>query len=157
MYRIVVAALAGMMSMSPPSLHSQGKTDLSGSWTFDETGSTRNSSVSFPSELAIEQRPGEVEIETSTTRQDVHTVRYKVDGSEVTVPSAGGITITARAGWEGERLVITSKRSFDSPAGVITAELREVYSLRGDDLIVEATQTISGVTDTAMGLYRRSR
>jgi hypothetical protein len=32
-----------------------------------------------------------------------------------------------------------------------------VYSLRGDDLIVEATQTISGVTDTAMGLYRRSR
>jgi hypothetical protein len=156
MYRIVVAALTGMMSVSPSILLSQGKADFSGNWTFEEAGSTGNSSVSFPSELAITHRPGEVEIETSTTRQDAHSVRYKVDGSEVTVPSAGGITITAKAAWEGERLVVTSKRSFDSPAGVITAELREVYSLTGDTLTVEATQTIGGVTDTAKGVYRRT-
>jgi hypothetical protein len=155
MYRIVVAALTGVMSISHWSLLSQGKVDLSGSWTFDSARSTPNSPVSFPSELAIKHLPGEVEIETSTTRQDAHTVRYKLDGSEVTVPSAG-ITITAKAAWEGERLVINSKRSFDSPAGVITNELREVFSVSGDSLTVETTQTINGVTDTVKGVYRRT-
>src|SRR5713226_9629665 len=154
-----VAVLAAAVAI-PTLTRAQARANFSGRWTYDQANSGRgtagnNPQVSFPTDLVIKQTPTEFNLETSTIRQDVITVAYKLDGSEVTVPAPSGVTIMARARMEGDKIVVDSKRSFNSPAGEIVADSREVYTVSGDRLTVEKTQTVGGVASSGKAVYNK--
>lgn len=158
-FAVVIGAV---LPLAVPTLvQAQGKADLSGKWTFNQAMSGarvsgNNPLVSFPTELLIKQSPAELNVETSTLRQDAIHFVYKLDGSEITVNGTDGMTTKAKAAWDGEKVVITSKRTFSSPAGEITADFKEVYSINGDVLTVEKTQIVGGVSNTGKAVYTKT-
>lgn len=138
-------------------LASTGQGAFSGTWHYNLGASGRGSAgISLPSELVIGQTPTELHVDSSTVRQDAISVVYRLDGTEVSVPGPSGITTKARATLEGARLVIDSTRSFPSPAGEVTVDIKDVYSLAGDVLTIERTQTINGISATAKAVYSKA-
>lgn len=132
----------------PTLTHADG--DFSGRWIL--AGSSR---TSFFSEILIRQVSGELHWEGSASRQDTIIADYKLDGTEVTIPGRDGMVTTSRARLDGERLVITSTRTFPSPAGDMSVDFREVYSVAGDRLTVERTQTVGGISSTLKAIYTK--
>jgi hypothetical protein len=157
----IVIVMGAMLAMASAAItHGQAKTDFSGKWTYDQAKSGRGTAgnapqVSFPTDLVIKHTLTEVDLETSTSRQDVIKMVCKLDGSEIAVPGPAGITLKAKARMDGDKLVIESKRSFTSPAGEITNEFKEVYTLTGGSLTVEKTVTTGGVESTAKAVYNK--
>ena len=49
-------------------------------------------------------------------------------------------TTLAKSAWEGNRLVVNIKRTIEGPSGPITIEMKDVYSVEGDALVIERTQ-----------------
>jgi hypothetical protein len=78
---------------------------------------------------------------------------YKLDGSKVNVQAPEGITETAEAKVSGTTLVVTSRRSFPSPAGDIVVDIKEVWSRTGNELTIEKTRTQSGDSSTQKAVY----
>ena len=139
----------------------QGKPNFSGKWIYNQALSNpgtfgNNPLVPFPSELVIKQTPGELHWQGSTVRQDAIAAIFKLDGSEVTMAGAPEMTMRGKAMLEGDKLVITSKRSYSSPAGDIITDVNEVYSLAGDVLTVEKTQTTGGISSTLKAVYNKT-
>jgi hypothetical protein len=135
-----------------------GQGPFSAQWVYDQQASGRNEgSTSLPSEIQLAQTSGELHFRGSTSRQYLTEAVYKLDGSEVSVTVGPGIKETGRARMEGGNLVITSRRSFSSPAGEVVAELNDVYSVKGDVLIVQRRQTVDGEAATAKAVYNRAR
>jgi hypothetical protein len=131
---------------------------FSGKWHYNQAISGRAAAgISFPSELLMAQSLTELHVDASTMRQDLVTVLYKLDGTEVSVPGPGGIVTKARATLDGDKLVIVSKRTFASPAGEVTADIKDVYSLAGDVLTIQRQQTINGVSAAAKAVYDKIR
>jgi len=153
---VIVAALAVSASAS-----AQGKPDFSGVWIFDQAQSGRgtagnNPVVPFPTELHIKQTPNELHWEAHTVRQDSLTAVFSLDGREATIAGNAEITMKGKAVLEGDRLVITSTRSYSSPAGDVVTEFKEVYSRAGNTMTVEKTQSTGGVSSTLKAVYTRS-
>lgn len=156
---MVLAVLAAAVAV-PTLSRAQARPNFSGRWTYDQANSGRGTAgnapqVSFATDLVIKQTSTEFNLQSSTIRQDEISVAYKLDGSEITVPAPSGITIKARARVEGDTIVIDSKRSFNSPAGEIVADISEVYTVSGDRLTVEKTQTVGGVASTGKAIYNK--
>ena len=107
----------------------QSTPSLSGTWTlnFDKSGDRiagNGAAVPFPSEMVITQSPAELAVERTSVRQAPFKAVYKLDGSRVNVASPAGISETAEARFDGATLVITSRRSFSSPAGDTVIDFR---------------------------------
>lgn len=156
MFRVALTAALALPVVTP----TQGKPDFSGKWTYNQALSGRGTSgnnpvVSFPSELLIKQTPGELHWQAGSIRQDSITAIFTLDGSEVMMTGPPEITMKGKAVLEGDKLVITSKRSYSSPAGDITSEFKEVYSIAGDLLTVEKTQATGGISSTLQAVYNR--
>jgi hypothetical protein len=156
----VVVVLTAVAVAAPSLIRAQAKADFSGKWTYDQAKSGRgtagnNPTVSFPTDLVIKHTPTEFDLETSTTRQDVIKVLYKLDGSEVTHPGPSGVTVKGKAKMDGDKLVVEEKRSFSSPAGEITNEIKEVYSLTGNTLTVEKTMKTGGIENKGTAVYNK--
>lgn len=139
----------------------QGRPDFSGTWLYNQAQSGRGTSgnspaVPFPTELRIKHMPGELHWEGRSVRQDPITAIFRLDGSEVTMTGAGEITMKGKAVLDGDKLVITSTRSYSSPAGDITTEFKEVYSIAGEVLTVEKTQSTGGMSATLKAIYTRA-
>jgi hypothetical protein len=139
----------------------QSTPNLAGKWrlNFDRSGDRiagNGADVSFPSEMVIAQTPTELTVERTSVRQDPFKAVYKLDGSRVTVAAPAGITETAEAKFDGATLVVTSRRSFSSPAGDTVVEFREVWTLTGNALAVRKTVTQDGSSDTATAVYDKS-
>jgi len=157
---VVALIVAVALGVSVPA-RTQGKPNFSGRWIYNQALSSGGTSgnapiVSFPSELVIKQTPVELHWQASTVRQDAITAIFKLDGSEVTMAGAPEITMRGKAVLEGDKLVITSKRSYSSPAGDITTDFKEVYNVAGDVLTVEKTQTTGGVSSTLKAVYNKT-
>ena len=137
-------------------------TDLAGTWAYnrvlsDPRTSGNSPTVAFYSEVVITEAADGFRWEGSTVRQDGMTVDYTLDGTEVEVPGQPGVTTKSKAVLEGETLVITSTRSFPSPAGDMVADFREVYSVDGDGrLTIEKTQKTAFTSATLKGVYERT-
>ena len=137
-------------------------TDFVGTWTYnrvlsDPRTSGNSPTVPFYAEVVIAATADGFRWEGSTVRQDGTTVDYTLDGAEVTVPGQEGITTITQAVLEGETLVITSTRSFMSPAGEMVATFREVLSVDGEGrLTIEKTQSTTGNSATLKGVYERA-
>jgi hypothetical protein len=62
------------------------------------------------------------------------------------VQAPEGITETGQAMLNGPTLVITSRRSFSSPAGDVVVDFKEVWTVNGTELTIEKTRTQVGDT-----------
>ena len=155
----LLVALAAILA-APALVSAQAKPDFSGVWVYSQAQSARGTSgnspvVSFPTELHIKHLPGELHWEGRTVRQDSVSAVFRLDGSEVAMKGDPETTIKGAAVLEGDKLVITSSRSYSSPAGDIVTEYKEVYSLAGDVLTVEKTQSTGGIANTLKAVYTK--
>jgi hypothetical protein len=152
---------AALLASTAPAAFAQSAPNLAGTWrlNFDRSGERiagNGADVTFPSQMVIVQTPTELTVERTSVRQDPFKAVYKLDGSRVNVAAPAGITETAAAKFDGATLVITSRRSFSSPAGDTVIEFREVWTLTGNELSVRKTVTQDGGSDTETAVYDRS-
>jgi hypothetical protein len=136
----------------------QARPDFSGTWTFNQGKSSPGTAgnapdLGFPTEIVVKQTPTELNVAISTVRQKPVTAAYKLDGGKVSVEMPSGITETGEAKFDGSNVVITSRRSFSSPAGDVVVDFKEIWSLNGGVLTIEKTRTSDGESSTAKGMF----
>ena len=144
-----------------PAVFAQSAPSLAGTWrlNFDKSGqgvAGNGADVPFPSQMVIAQSPTDLTVERTSVRQDPFKAVYKLDGSRVNVAAPEGITETGEAKFDGATLIITSRRSFSSPAGDTVVEFREVWTVKGSELSVRKTVTQDGSSDTETAIYDKS-
>jgi hypothetical protein len=144
-----------------PAVFAQSAPNFAGTWrlNFDKSGERiagNGADVPFPSQMVIAQSPTELTVERTSVRQDPFKAVYKLDGSRVNVAAPDGITETGEAKLDGATLIITSRRSFSSPAGDTVVEFREIWTVKGSELSVRKTVTQDGSSDTETAVYDKS-
>ena len=155
-FLVVIAALALLTVPALP--RAQAGTDFSGRWKISQAKSSpgaigNNAKVTFPSELIVEQRPGELHVDMRIPRTDSVTAVYKLDGSEITVGTPAGIAEKAKAMWDGNKLVITARRVVTSPFGDFVTDTKEVWTRTGNVLTIGKTVTAEGIADTETAVF----
>ena len=138
----------------------QARPDFSGTWQFNQAESSPNvagntPTIPFPSQIVVKQTSAELHVHSTSVRQAPLDAVYKLDGSQVTVQAPSGISETGEARMEGARLVITSRRSFTSPAGETVVEFTEVWTLNGDRLTIEKTRVQAGESSSETAIFDR--
>jgi len=136
----------------------QARPDYSGTWRFNQAKSSPNiagntPNVPFPSQIVVMQTPTELSVASSSVRQQPMSAVYKLDGSKVTVQAPSGILETGEARFEGANVVITSRRSFSSPAGETVVDFKEIWSLTGTALTIEKTRTQEGESASEKAVF----
>lgn len=131
-----------------------GPGKLTGKWTLGDGGARR---PSFHSEIVLNHTADRLEFQSISSRVEPTYAVYRLDGSEAAVEAPPGIKESGRASVEGEKIAIATKRVFSSPAGDVVAEIRDVYSVSGDALVVERSQVVNGEASTTKATYRRAR
>ena len=129
----------------------QARPDFSGTWRISQSKSSRNvvgntPDIQFPSQLEVKQTATDIAVVATSVRQRPVSATYKLDGSKVNVQAPEGITETGEAMLNGSNLVITSRRSFSSPAGDVVVDFKEVWTVNGNELTIEKTRTQVGDT-----------
>ena len=132
--------------------------DFAGTWRLNQAKSSRaivgnTPDIQFASQLEVKQSATDLAIVATSVRQQPVSAVYKLDGSKVNVQAPEGIIETGEAKMNGTTLVITSRRSFSSPAGDIVVDFKEVWSRTGNELTVEKTRTQSGDSSTQKAVY----
>jgi hypothetical protein len=149
------AATASAPAAAParPAVVPTGSGRLTGKWQATSGGGNRGSGI--PSELVINHTETELHVHGSTVRQDPLNAVYKLDGTEADIPGPPGITERGRVTTEGDKVIIITKRSFNTPSGEMVAEIRDTFSLMGEVLTVERQQTVDGHDNTARMTFRK--
>ena len=155
MHRVVIALVVALVLATPSWALAQATPDLSGTWRVNPAAGNAARLI-FPTDLVITQSSTELTVERTRVRQGAISAVYRLDGSRVDVEVPSGITETAEASFDGVTLVIASRRSFASPAGEIVVELRETWTLEGDVLTIEKTETQVGESQTGSAVYDKS-
>jgi hypothetical protein len=104
----------------------------------------------------VKQTPTELSVQSTSVRQAPLSANYKLDGSKVTVEAPKGITETGEAKFEGSTVIITSRRSFSSPAGDQVVQFKEVWALDGNALTITKTRIEDGESNTEKAVYDKS-
>ena len=121
----VMIALSVVLALGAPAVaRAQARPDFSGTWRISQAKSSRNvvgntPDIQFPSQLEVKQSAADISVVASSVRQQPVSATYKLDGSKVNVQAPEGITETGEAKFDGPNLVITSRRSFSSPASLV--------------------------------------
>jgi hypothetical protein len=136
----------------------QAAPDFSGTWRLNQAKSSRaivgnTPDIQFASQLEVKQSATDLAIVATSVRQQPVSAVYKLDGSKVNVQAPEGITESGEAKLNGTTLVITSRRSFSSPAGDIVVDFKEVWTRTASELTVEKTRTQSGDSSTQKAVY----
>ncbi|MBF8301423.1 MAG: hypothetical protein HW394_1793 [Acidobacteria bacterium] len=136
----------------------QARPDFSGTWRFNQGKSNpglagNTPSIPFPSQIVVKQTATDLAVDSSSVRQQPLSAVFKLDGSKVTVQTPSGITETGEAKFEGANVVITTRRSFSSPAGETVVNFREVWSLGGNALTIEKTRTEDGESSSEKAVF----
>ncbi len=158
---IVLGVAMGLMLGAAPDALAQAKPDFSGTWKFNQTKSTpgiagNTPNIAFPSQIVVKQTPTELSVQSTSVRQAPLSGNYKLDGSKVTVEAPRGITETGEAKFDGSNVVITSRRSFSSPAGGQVVNFKEVWTLDGNVLTIQKTRIEDGESNTEKAVYDKS-
>lgn len=158
MKRLVIVVCAALVLAAHATALAQAKPDFSGIWLFNQGKSSPGTAgnapdMPFPTEIVVKQSPTELQVSVSTVRQKPVTAAYKLDGSKVTLPMPSGISETGEAKFDGQNVVITTRRSFASPAGEMVVEFKEVWSVNGNVLTIEKTRTSDGESLTAKAAF----
>jgi hypothetical protein len=149
-----VALALGAQAMSL----AQTAPDFTGIWRLNQAKSSRaivgnTPDIQFPSQLEVKQSSADLAIVATSVRQQPVSAVYKLDGSKVNVQAPEGITETGEATLNGATLVITSRRTFSSPAGDVVVDFKEVWTRNGGELTIEKTRTQSGESSTQKAVY----
>jgi hypothetical protein len=171
MVKALISALIVFFALPAPG-GAQGKTDFSGSWTFDQAksdpaparggggggggggrGGGRMGGVPATA-MTIKQSAAELTIDR-TTAQGNQTAVYKLDGSD-SANTIGPGPATSQASWDGSRLVIATKQTVQGRGGEVTIESKDVYSRDGDTLIIETTRTTPFGTQNRKLIYTKN-
>jgi hypothetical protein len=145
-------ALSVVLTLGAPAVaRAQARPDFSGTWRISQAKSSRNvvgntPDIQFPSQIEVKQDATDLAIVATSVRQQPLSATYKLDGSKVNVQAPEGITETGQAMVNGTTLVITSRRSFSSPAGDVIVDFKEVWTVNGNELTIEKTRTQVGDT-----------
>ena len=151
----------------------QAKTDLSGTWTFDEAksdpaparagggggggggrGGGRMGGAPATA-MTIKQTAGELTMDR-TTAQGAQTVVLKLDGSESKNTIGMGPAVS-KAVWDGPRLVVTTTQTVQGRGGgEITINSKEIYSVQGNVLTIETTRTTPAGDQTRKLIYTKN-
>jgi len=158
MTRFMIALSVVATLGAPAVVFAQARPDFSGTWRISQTKSGRNvvgnnPEIQFASQLEVKQTPADISVLETSVRQQSLSATYKLDGSKVDVQAPEGITQTGAATIDGASLVITSRRSFSSPAGDIVVDFKEVWTRNGNELTLEKTRTQSGESSTQKAIY----
>ena len=143
------------------SVGAQGRPDFSGRWQISQAKSSagatgNNATISFPSELMITQHPAELHVELRYPRSDALKTIYKLDGSEIVINLPSSVVERAKAGWDGDRLVISARRVVSSAFGDFVTDSKETWSRTADVLTIQKTQSSDGVTDSETAVFLRA-
>jgi hypothetical protein len=157
---ITGVALAALIAL-PAAGWAQAKTNFSGSWTFDQGksdpppaqgrrgggGGGRGGGGGVATALTIEQTPTQITIERAMGPAGTTSAVYKLDGSQSTNALGDVFLSRSKVSWEGPNMVITTvKDQGQGPNGMMSEDLKEVYSLDGGVLTVVATMRITPST-----------
>jgi hypothetical protein len=151
MRRLTIAASIALVLGAQAISLAQARPDFSGTWRISQSKSSRNvvgntPDIQFPSQLEVKQSANDISVVATSVRQQPLSATYKLDGSKVNVQAPAGITETGQAMLNGPNLVITSQRSFSSPAGDVVVDFKEVWTVNGNELTIEKTRTQVGDT-----------
>ena len=151
MRRLTIAASIALMLGAHATSLAQARPDFSGTWRISQSKSSRNvvgntPDIQFPSQLEVKQSATDISVVATSVRQQPLSATYKLDGSKANVQAPAGITETGQAMLNGPNLVITSRRSFSSPAGDVVVDFKEVWTVNGNELTIEKTRTQVGDT-----------
>jgi hypothetical protein len=161
MKRILTVLGVALLLCVAQDVLAQAKPDYSGTWKFNQVKSTpgiagNTPNIAFPSQIVVKQTPTELSVQSTSVRQAPLSANYKLDGSKVTVEAPKGITETGEAKFEGLNVVITSRRSFSSPAGDQVVNFKEVWTLDGNVLSIVKTRVEDGESSTEKAVYDKS-
>ena len=118
-----------------------GGAGISGAWVSTAKGRTNFAGLSSPTRIVISESPTAVTVETDTdTDNGMVAAVYTLDGSEHPAPGPLGWETRARATKQDGRLLVTMKRSIEGPDGLLTFEVRDVFSVDGNTLTLERSQ-----------------
>jgi len=161
MKRIVTMLGVALLLCAAQDVLAQAKPDYSGTWKFNQVKSTpgiagNTPNIAFPSQLVVKQTATELSVQSTSVRQAPLSATYKLDGSKVTVEAPKGITETGEAKFEGSNVIITSRRSFSSPAGDQVVQFKEVWALDGNALTITKTRVEDGESNTEKAVYDKS-
>ena len=168
MKNALMAALVLFLAL-PQALSAQAKTDLSGTWTFDEAksdpaparagggggggrGGGRMGGAPATA-MTIKQTAGELTLDR-TTAQGAQTVVLKLDGSESKNTIGMGPAVS-KAVWDGPRLVVTTTQTVQGRGGEITINSKEIYSVQGNVLTIETTRSTPAGEQTRKLIYTK--
>lgn len=158
MKRLLILVSLALTLGAANAVFAQAKPDFSGTWRFNQAKSSANiagntPNVPFPSQIVVKQTPTELAVEFSSVRQQPLSAVFKLDGSKVNVQAPSGITETGEARMEGTTLVITTRRTFSSPAGDTVADFKEVWTLDGGALMIQKTRTQEGESASEKAVF----
>ena len=161
MKRIVTMLGVAVLLCAAQDVLAQAKPDYSGTWKFNQLKSTpgiagNTPNIAFPSQIVVKQTPTELSVQSTSVRQAPLSANYKLDGSKVTVEAPKGIAETGEAKFEGSNVVITSRRSFSSPAGDQVVQFKEVWTVDGSVLTIVKTRVEDGESNTEKAVYDKS-
>lgn len=161
MKRIVIMLGVALLLCVAQDVLAQARPDYSGTWKFNQVKSTpgiagNTPNIAFPSQIVVKQTPTDLSVQSTSVRQAPLAANYKLDGSKVTVEAPKGITETGEAKFEGPNVVITSRRSFSSPAGDQVVQFKEVWTLDGNVLTITKTRVEDGESNTEKAVYDKS-
>ena len=118
-----------------------GGAGLSGAWVTTAKGRTNFAGLSSPTRIVITESTTAITVETDTdTDNEMVAAVYRLDGSENPAPGPLGWETRARAAKQDGRLVVTMQRSIEGPDGLMTFEIKDVYSVDGNTLTLERSQ-----------------
>jgi hypothetical protein len=150
---IMGVALAALVAL-PAAGWAQAKTNFSGSWTFDQAksdpapaqgrrgggGGGRGGGGGVATSLTINQTAAQITIDRAIGPAATTSAVYKLDGSESTNALGDVFLSRSKVSWEGAKLVIATAKDMGlGPNGMMSEDLKEVYSLDGGVLTVMAT------------------
>jgi hypothetical protein len=122
----------------------QGNANLAGTWTIERgaAGAGRGGDgirgIPVANTMTIRISPAEVTVEGDTgSGQTLQTAVYRLDGSTHPVPGPLGWDTNAKAAWDGETLVVTTRRSMQGPTGTMGVDVKDLYTVNGDVLTID--------------------
>jgi len=158
MKRLAVVLCVALVIGAQAVTHAQAKIDLTGTWRFNQAKSSPNiagntPTIPFPSQIVVTQTAASIAIDSTSVRQQPVSAVFSLDGSKVTVKAPSGISESGEAKFEGSTLVITSRRSFSSPAGETIVDFKEVWTLDGGVLTIVKTRIQDGESASETAVY----
>lgn len=160
-------AMAGALLLAP-SVTDIARPDFSGRWVFDQAASIQASAVDrriaapmFGDEFIARQSPATLTLEIRSGPLTV-TAIYKLNGSDSRNQSPAAeagqaaVTVSSRASWDGDKLVIVSTSHSEVDGSPVPVESTRVMWFDGDGrLNLDRRGTPASLVPSTRSVYRK--